>query len=249
MTTPRRNPRMGPDHPPTRPPAPRKTPHQPHPSSKRTQKLSWIFLSAVVLLALAVVVFLFYPRSGGSDSISQGSKVATDSGKLCTIGAGWVKRGESYALLAGHCGSEGESVRIAAKTAADSNGPIIGKIVHSVTDETTDIAVIKLSSGVIDNTMTRAPSPIASNPVMGETLCLYGAATGGKLCGKVVKQTPGGMFGIDVDGGTSAINGDSGGPVFTDSEDLVGVISATGDDSGLTYISPYQRTLSEQGLL
>lgn len=196
----------------------------------------------------------------GSNGISPGTKVSIvqskSQGKVsiekCTIAFSLKdKRGYSYAVMAGHCGTQGQKVYTAPKTDNFSSASYLGRIIKtsnisSNPDGDADWAVVKLNKQskvpstmqVVKNRLDLGERPMRS------PLCKVGARTG-TTCGVKSNQgvvasvsnpldKNGGKFAVRLDAiVTCALPGDSGGPVY-DRNGIVGVTSATSasvDDS------------------
>lgn len=146
---------------------------------------------------------------GSPVTINQGDKIVV-SDHACTL----TYIGDDYAITAGHCGNTGEKVYT-------STGSLIGKVELNVFGNDTDVSIIGINPNV-NGYNAYSGNAIGSFESINtdDELCQYSRNSGNVMCtddyyvysGLVIMET-------------TAIAGDSGGPVWIKDGNLVGLIS------------------------
>lgn len=188
--------------------------------------------------------------------VTQGSQIVNSHRYTCTIGGTWHAHGKYYAVIAGHCGSKGEKLYT---IASDGGwGPHVGTVVATgftgdlnhqkinITPDAQDWSIVELGDkfapkngsgdatenpyGDVYHVLDRADAQHL------ESLCVYGARTGRKVCGSINQSASVGNFLTFMPVSGAVQKGDSGGPAFTKDGTLVGIISAKSDSAAYIYL-------------
>lgn len=135
---------------------------------------------------------------------------------MCTVTvAGYGEHGNKYALTAGHCGNEGDTVTSADSWQAGPSGTIV-KVNHEL-----DYALIELGSNA---EVTRSYDGVTINHLgskplaRGQNVCKKGVASG-TTCGMTLSD----WDAMNVNH-ACAMQGDSGAPLYT-GDRLVGLVN------------------------
>lgn len=199
------------------------------------------FIAAAVISASVLVT----PAPGDAQTapitINQGDKIISDHtflnggiyiGNDCTIG--YVEPGKAW--TAAHCANNGNPVK-------NSEGRVIGNIVHTNPNDSTDYSIyhdtayIELNSNVRAGQNSHASQVSEVVPSAGDQVCLYSRTSGSTRCGTVDHVSPTAKKEYVNISGTSVNQGDSGGPAWVPGQGFIGVVSSTSLSSGNVFIS------------
>lgn len=176
----------------------------------------------------------------------------------CTAGIAWQLEGVDHIVTAGHCGDVGDTVYLAGR------GIEVGVVVSKPPEDSLlDAELVRLHAGAQADPRIVAeegtPTDLGPDPTpvigvagsgRGDRLCMAGMRTG-ITCGWVGLGTgflPLTENGYDTLGGEARrgyglcpVHGDSGGPVFTTTQEgayIVGILDATSREAALPILGP-----------
>lgn len=170
--------------------------------------------SAAGLITAGVTLgLLFGSGSAGATppAVSPGDGVAFGDA-VCTIGLlGYARDRTPVAVTANHCVPAG-------KTTTATLGRTVGRVVAQQAGDDFDYALIALPA-----TTQITPAAIAAPPAVGDTVCKQGTTTG-RTCGPVTAVSS-----HQLTADVRAAGGDSGGPLFNTSGQIVALTNRAAD--------------------
>jgi hypothetical protein len=206
------------------------------PAIDRSNRVRRIFvrLLAVFASGIATLALPSPPAHAGSVPVYPGMEIRQDT-NLCTLG--YVEPNLRIAVTAGHCRGAGN--------VTDKDGNYIGTLAMyrdntpngttvSTNDTISDYEGITLAVDATPTNVLPGGRPLVSDPGLtispGRPVCHYGVVTH-ETCG-TVEAVYNGWF--TMSNGILSQKGDSGGPVYVDTDDgkavLVGVFNSTWGD-------------------